>query len=266
MYPWYVSPSWIKISEMFARRPRGYWHLPALLYDLAFSGMFQGLRRYVARAVDKDGLYPWLDVCSGTGAQLRVWSRERARGLSRGHVPSVRVPVLGSDIPSAGAPDLRRDAGESGRPTDQVLGLDLSFGFVRYAAARAPGVPFVCGDAARLPFKDGSVRAVSISFGLHDKSPDFRGAILEEARRALGPNGRLIAVDFENPWDARSRLGALFVRAVERLATREHYRNGRAFLRSGGLRGLLRTKGFVEVSRRDVAAGSLGIIIARPAR
>jgi demethylmenaquinone methyltransferase/2-methoxy-6-polyprenyl-1,4-benzoquinol methylase len=217
---------------MLPRRPKGFWYLPGLLYDLAFSGMFRGLRKCVARTVEKEGLYPWLDACSGTGAQLR------------GHVPRVRVPILGKP----------------------VFGLDLSFGFVRYAAARAPGVPFVCGDASRLPFKDGSLRAVSVSFGLHDKSPALQNAILQEARRVLGPEGRLIAADFEKPWDAKSRLGALFVRAIERLASREHYRNGREFLRRGGLRGLLRESGFVEVSRRDVEAGSFAIVVARPAR
>ena len=211
-------------------RPKGFWYLPGILYDLAFGGMFRGLRRHVARTVEKEGLYPWLDVCCGTGTQLR------------GHVPRVRVP------------DLKNPA----------LGLDLSFGFVRYAAARAPGLPFVCGDAARLPFRDKSMTAVSVSFGLHDKSLMLRSAILEEARRVLGPGGMLIAVDFEKPWNAKSRLGALIVRAVERLGGKEHFANGREFLRTGGLRGFLRESGFVEVSRRDVATGSLGIVVARP--
>jgi ubiquinone/menaquinone biosynthesis C-methylase UbiE len=219
----------------------GFWYLPGLLYDLAFSGMFNGLRTHVARDVEREGLYPWLDVCSGTGAQLRGQSR----GRPRGHVPLVRIP----------------DSGDLGKPG---IGLDLHFGFVRYAAARAPGVPFVCGDAARLPFRNNSMKAVSVSFGLHDKNPDLRSAILEEARRVLSPGGRLIAVDFERPWDIKSRIGALFVRGIERLARGEHYRNGREFLRRGGLRGFLRESGFVEVSRRDVAAGSLGLVVARP--
>ncbi len=223
------------------RRPEGYRYLPGMIYDLAFRWMFKGLRRRVARTVEKDGLYPWLDVCCGTGDQLR------------GHVPKARVPDL--------VPDLDPGLG----PDGLAIGLDLSLGFVRYAAARAPGVPFVRGDAARLPFKDGSLRAVSISFGLHDKSPELRRAIMEEARRALAPGGRLVAVDFERPWNARARAGALFVHAIERLAGGEHYRNGREFLRSGGLRALLRESGFPEVDRRDVEAGSLAVVVARPA-
>jgi ubiquinone/menaquinone biosynthesis C-methylase UbiE len=143
-----------------------------------------------------------------------------------------------------------------------VCGLDKSLGMVRYAMARALRVPFVCGDAGRLPFKDGSVRAVSVSFGLHDKSPDLRRAMMAEARRVLAPGGRFIAVDFENPWSARSRAGALAVRAVERLAGGEHYRNGRDFLKRGGLRAFLRESGFVETARHDVEIGSISIVVA----
>jgi demethylmenaquinone methyltransferase/2-methoxy-6-polyprenyl-1,4-benzoquinol methylase len=164
--------------------------------------------------------------------------------------------------PGTGVPDEQAQGVEA-RDGRAVFGLDLSFGFVRYARARAPQVPFICGDAARLPFKTGSMRAVSVSFGLHDKSLELRNAILSEARRVLRPGGRLIAVDFENPWDSASRAGTLFTRAIERLAGREHYGNGRDFLRRGGLRGFLRESGFAEVARRDVPIGSLGVVVAR---
>ena len=148
-------------------------------------------------------------------------------------------------------------------PDPVVCGLDKSAGMVRYAAARAPEVPFVCGDAGQLPFKDGSFRAVSVSFGLHDKSPDLRRAMMAEARRVLASGGRFVAVDFENPWSARSRAGALAVRAVERLTGGEHYRNGREFLSRGGLRAFLRESGFVETARHDVEIGSISVVVAR---
>jgi len=225
---------------MNARHLKGYWYLPGLLYDLAFKRLFRGLRRRVARTIERERLYPWLEVCCGTGDQLR------------GRVPKAHVPEVGDE--KKGAPELADDL---------ALGLDLSFGFVRYARARAPQVTFICGDAARLPIKTGSMRAVSVSFGLHDKRLELRSAVLSEARRVLRPDGRLIAVDFENPWDSASRAGALFTRAIERLAGREHYGNGRDFLRRGGLRGFLRENDFIEVARRDVPVGSVGVVVAR---
>jgi ubiquinone/menaquinone biosynthesis C-methylase UbiE len=237
--------------------PKGYCYLPGIIYDLAFKIMLRGVRRRVARTVERERLYPWLDVCSGTGDQLRVWTRravKRARRSLGKHRPSTHVPFLSSASSQGAGLEGERFA----------VGLDMHFGFVRYAAARAPEIPFVCGDAVQLPFKNGSARAVSISFGLHDKDPETRNAIVQEARRALGPEGKLIAVDFENPWSAKSRMGALFVWAIERLAGGEHYRNGREFLRNGGLRAFLGANGFVEVDRRDVEAGSIGIVVARP--
>lgn len=248
-------------------RSEGFWYPPGLAYDLAFGRMFRGLRRRVARTVEREGLYPWLDLCSGTGAQLRAVITKRAIKRVGRNALALYRPSPGSD-PSCNpvtGPHSEHDR-QPVQEQDLACGLDMDFGFVRYAAARAPGVPFACGDAACLPFKGGSVRAVSISFGLHDKSPDLRRAIIQETRRALAPGGKLIAVDFELPWNVRSRAGALFAWAVERLAGGEHYRNGREFLRSGGLRAFLRRSGFVEVERRDVETGSLAIVVARPAR
>lgn len=210
-------------------------YVPGLLYDLAFGVALRGIRKRVAAAVEADGLHPWLDVCCGTGSQFR------------GSKPSKKKESLGQP----------KD------PSRLACGLDNSFGTVRYAAAWAPGIPFVCGDAASLPFKGAAFRAVSVSFGLHDKSPDVRRAMMAESRRVLAPDGRLIAVDFENPWSAKSRLGAFLVHLIERTAGGDHYRNSRDFLRRGGLRAFLRENGFTEVSRHDIATGSLSIVVAR---
>lgn len=203
---------------------KGFWYIPGRLYDLAFGRIFYGSRRRVAAAIERDELYPWLDVCCGTGSQFR----------------------------------------ENGGTSGPVFGLDKSCGMIRYAAARAPGLPYVCGDAARLPFKDEAFRAVTVSFGLHDKSADLRHTMMAEVRRVLTPGGRLVAVDFENPWNAKSKAGALVVRAVERLAGGEHYRNGRDFLKRGGLRAFLRESGFVETARHEIEVGSISIVVAAP--
>jgi hypothetical protein len=87
--------------------------------------------------------------------------------------------------------------------------------------------------------------------------------MMEEAKRVLVQRGRLIAVDFETPWSPQAKIGALFARAIERLAGGKHYENGREFLRCGGLVVFLRENGFVEVSRRDIATGSISVVVSR---
>jgi len=231
----------------------GSWYLPGRLYDLAFGGMFRALKRRVAAAVGSEGLYPWLDICCGTGSQFRELGEAFGGGSvggggRRGKGEKAREGRRGGRQPGSRGP---------------VFGLDKNLGMVTYAAARASGLPFVCGDAGRLPFKDRTFRAVTVSFGIHDKSPALRKEMMAEARRVLALGGRLIAVDFENPWNAKSKAAALAVRAVEHLAGGEHYRNGRDFLKRGGLRAFLRECGFVEVSRSDIAAGSISVVVAR---
>lgn len=207
------------------RRGKGRWYPPGRLYDLAFGGVLRSVRRRVAAAIAGEGLFPWLDICCGTGSQLRGLDRET-----------------------------------DGRT---AIGLDLHPGMIRYAAVRAPSRAFVRGDAAVLPFKAGVFRAVSVTLGLHDKDPGIRTAMMEEAKRVLAQGGRFVAVDFETPRNPGARFGSLFARAIEWTAGGSHYANGRDFLRRGGLEIFLREHGFVEIARRDIATGSISVVVSR---
>jgi demethylmenaquinone methyltransferase / 2-methoxy-6-polyprenyl-1,4-benzoquinol methylase len=74
---------------------------------------------------------------------------------------------------------------------------DFSFGMLRVGRRREPGLPFVAGDALRLPFADGVFDAVSISFGLRNvQDPQ---AALGELRRVTRPGGRLVVCEFSHP-------------------------------------------------------------------
>lgn len=198
---------------------------PGCLYDAALGLSLRRVRRRVAAWIARENLFPCLDVCCGTGSQIRVFD----------------------------------DNGNA-----SVIGLDINPGMLRYAAARTPGAPFVQGDARRLPFRNGVFRAVTISFGLHDKTHEDRLEILNEACRVMTPGGKMIFVDFENPWSRTSRVGAFFVGLIERGAGGEHYRNSRRFLRCGGLRSFLRVAGLEEVARHDIETGSSSAVMAIP--
>jgi len=203
---------------------RGRWYLPGMLYTGILEVPLQGIRQKVRNLVLKNNLFPVLDLCCGPGTQ----------------------------------------AGLLGRPGGSVLGLDINLNMLKYAAFRRPGVPFLCADGARTPFRPGSFRGIVISFALHEKDTEFRARLLSEVKSLLVPGGGIVLVDFERPWDGASRRAYLYVSAIERLAGRSHFRNGRDFFNRGGLRALLRENGLLEVERQDVAAGTCAVVLAVP--
>ncbi|HYE16275.1 MAG TPA: ubiquinone/menaquinone biosynthesis methyltransferase, partial [Pyrinomonadaceae bacterium] len=67
----------------------------------------------------------------------------------------------------------------------------------RKAEGRARRVPFVEGDALRLPFADETFDAVTIAFGLRNLSGIEDG--LRELRRVLRPGGVAAVLEFSSP-------------------------------------------------------------------
>ncbi|CRK56149.1 SAM-dependent methyltransferases [Alloactinosynnema sp. L-07] len=99
--------------------------------------------------------------------------------------------VAGRDVLEVGcgsAPCARWLAAEGAR----VVGLDLSTGMLRYAAAAnvATGitVPLIRGNAERLPFADGSFDLACSAFGAVPFVADV-GAVFSEVARVLRPGG-----------------------------------------------------------------------------
>ncbi|TEU06660.1 MAG: hypothetical protein E3J22_03305 [Candidatus Aminicenantes bacterium] len=86
--------------------------------------------------------------------------------------------------------------------------------------------------------------------------------MIEEARWLLAPDGQMILVDFENPWNKRSRAGALFILLVEKMAGREHFRNERQFLNQGGLTYFLQHNDLVEIERCPMELASSSLVVA----
>ena len=74
---------------------------------------------------------------------------------------------------------------------------DFSLGMLRVGKRREPGLPFVAGDALRLPFADAAFDAVTISFGL--RNVPTRRPALRELRRVTRPGGRLVVCEFSHP-------------------------------------------------------------------
>ncbi|MFG2292558.1 class I SAM-dependent methyltransferase [Streptomyces sp. NPDC048603] len=74
------------------------------------------------------------------------------------------------------------------RPGLRVLGLDASSGMAAMASAR--GVPVLLGTGTRLPFRTGSLDAVTAVWLLHLlREPGTVAAVVAEAGRVLRPGG-----------------------------------------------------------------------------
>jgi demethylmenaquinone methyltransferase/2-methoxy-6-polyprenyl-1,4-benzoquinol methylase len=125
--------------------------------DVLALGQTRKWRRLVADAVGATSGQRVLDIAAGTGTSSQAFA----------------------------------DRGAS------VVACDFSLGMLQVGRSRLPAMPFVAGDAMRLPFADDSFDAVTISFGLRNIHDPLQG--LREMRRVTRPGGRLVVCEFSTP-------------------------------------------------------------------
>ena len=198
-------------------------YLVGRVYDWFIEPLVRRLKEKVASYVQTHDLFPALDICCGTGTQCQI---------------------LGNKNPD-------------------VYGLDIDLSMVGYASEKYPQRKFICADAIHVPFKDHSFKGVLISFSLHDKTSEIQEKIWDEIQRLLDPEGAVVFVDFENPWNMGSRVGSVFSFMIERIAGGEHFKNNRRFLEEGGLRAFIQRHRLVEIERFNIEMGSIAVVMAR---
>ncbi len=133
-----------------------------------------------------------------------------------------------------------------------------------YDWALEPPLRNVKKRADKIPFKDSSLRGAILSYALHDKLTGTRTKMLQEVRGILlHPKGKIVFIDFEAPWNRISRIAKLYICWIERMAGRDHFRNGRQFLQNGGLRAFIRRNGLEEIERHNVELALTCIVVAR---
>jgi len=144
-----------------------------------------------------------------------------------------------------------------------VCGTDIDAKILEYAKFRMPDVPFICADGVELPFKENQFRSVIIAYALHEKSQVVRNQMMNEVKRVLNKDGKLIIIDYENPIDLQSRLGRIFTYFIERNAGKEHFQNGQEFLKQGGLRDFLSKHSIKIIKSLWLKLGSSRLVIGK---
>ncbi|MER6944006.1 demethylmenaquinone methyltransferase [Nonomuraea sp. NPDC000554] len=153
-----------EVAAMFDRTARRY----DLVNDVISMGQVRFWRKAVAAAVDAGPGEVVLDLGAGTGTSTDSFTTLGARAIA----------------------------------SDFSLGM-LRTGVQRHGgnALSGPGVPFVAGDAMRLPFADDAFDAVTISVAL--RNVHDTGQALREMLRVTRPGGRLVILEFSHvTWGA----------------------------------------------------------------
>ena len=139
--------------------------------------------------------------------------------------------------------------------------LDIA---ARKVAASSAAIPFIEGDALRLPFRDGSFQATTIAFGLRNLSSVEMG--LAELFRVLQTGGTAAVLEFSKPTvpGFRDVFGFYFHRVLPLLGgvvsgSKSAYKylpdSVAGFPDQEELAGLMRRIGFTDVRYLNLSAG-----------
>jgi ubiquinone/menaquinone biosynthesis C-methylase UbiE len=145
-----------------------------------------------------------------------------------------------------------------------LFGIDTSPAMLEIAKKRLDGeAELYLGSAAEMPYPDDSFDLIVSMLVLHEMDHTVRLAVLEEMKRVLKPDGRILLIDF-NPGKPASFKGwrtKVTIFFSEIAAGRAHYRNYRHFMSINGLDHLAAAAALTEVKQKTVAGGPLKLAL-----
>lgn len=144
----------------------------------------------------------------------------------------------------------------------EVTAVDSSPTMLYRAKSKHRSRHLVRCDAARMPFSRAFDAAI-VSLALHEMSAPVRTSVWMSMRRAVKPDGLLIALDFTVPkstrWYGRT-MSWLIDKDEKQIGGIDpaHYENYREFMRAGGLEGWIHARER-SATARHYGGGSLGV-------
>jgi len=187
------------------------------IYDRLFDSMNKGLKLVGIRMFRPTKGMNILDVGCGTGSHLELYQRYKCN-------------LFGIDLSPSMLNVARERLGDSAQ-------LDL-------------------GDANEMPYEDDKFDLVISMLSLHEMSPDTRSEVLNEIKRVLKSDGRLLLIDFHpGPYEPlQGWVSKIVIFLSELAAGREHFKNYRQFMATRGIAPLL-SQHQMETEKQSILAG-----------
>jgi ubiquinone/menaquinone biosynthesis C-methylase UbiE len=206
------------ISSTMRKKNCGSFYLPGIFHNIVIEPITSTLKSSVAGAAKKAGCTSILDICSITGGQCNQLDK---KGI-------------------------------------HAIGLDINAKMLNACPAQWTNLHLMCADASAIPCKDSSFDGVTLTLAIHDKPFRLQNAILDEAIRILGNQGKMIVADFDVPWSLRSSFGYILSLSIEVFSG--HFMNGVRFFRRGGLAPLLADKKMRIINQSRINFPPISII------
>jgi ubiquinone/menaquinone biosynthesis C-methylase UbiE len=202
------------------------YRLTAKWYDKVFEPINKGLRLLGLRMFrPKEGM-SILDVGCGTGSYLDFYKRYKCN----------------------------------------LYGIDTSPAMMELAQQRlGDAAELYLGSATEMPYPDQTFNLVVSMLVIHEMGHPIRLAVLDEIKRVLKPDGRILLIDF-NPGPIEFFEGwrtKAIILLSEIAAGREHFRNFRHFMSINGLHHLIEIAGLTIVKHKVVGGGPLTLILLK---
>ncbi|MEX2116462.1 MAG: class I SAM-dependent methyltransferase [Bacteroidota bacterium] len=202
-----------------------YGHL-APVFDLLFEPMNRGLRLIGRSMFRPHKDMTILDVGCGTGTHLELYRRSGCT----------------------------------------LHGIDTSESMLRRARKRlGDSADLRIADACNIPFETSAFHLVFSMLMLHEMDESIRPRVLEEMKRVVKSDGRILLIDFHiGPYRFfQGWLTKAIIFVSEIIAGRKHFRNYRNFMSIRGLSPLLAASGLVVEQEKVVGGGGLVLYLLR---
>lgn len=193
----------------------------AKIYDPIFYLALKPIRIAVMNELLKYKEKIILDLCCGTGNQIKLLSKHGFRNL---------------------------------------YCLDISDSMLEIAKRSDSSIMIYNEDATKTNFDNASFDVVIISFAIHEKDRNTQQALINEAYRIIKKDGFMLVVDyvFDNK---TTRFGRILISIIERIAEREHYRNFKNYIQNKGLSSLIKKDKFKLIKCNRMSSGAVTISI-----